>query len=317
MSALQVFNHAMAALGDKGRFSGVFLQWLRQLVDRVNTTSAALDTSVTPADVVSSAPVVGTSTDAARADHAHAHGNLLGGALHAGATTAIAGFLAAADKQKLDWLNVTADHTITGDLDVTGTVVAGLSANATANPGYSFTGRPDAGLAFDNNQGLPFLGFANVAVIYWCTSFVSFNIDPLILRNGAQLVNSDALPSLLQFKQAGALMRIAAATVQARLSEPPVYTTVNYTMAATDAVVVVVSPSSSRTITLPPIANMTDGDQIQIKDGGGAGATKNITIDANASELIDGALTQTINTNWGTKRLMAVTISSVRQWITI
>jgi hypothetical protein len=44
----------------------------------------------------------GATGDASDAGHTHAHGNLAGGSLHAAATTGAAGFMAAADKSKLD-----------------------------------------------------------------------------------------------------------------------------------------------------------------------------------------------------------------------
>lgn len=44
----------------------------------------------------------GTSGDASRADHVHAHGNQAGGLLHAAATSGAAGFMSSADKVKLD-----------------------------------------------------------------------------------------------------------------------------------------------------------------------------------------------------------------------
>lgn len=47
----------------------------------------------------------GTATQAARADHQHAHDNQGGGSLHAVATTTTAGFMSAADKTILDDLN--------------------------------------------------------------------------------------------------------------------------------------------------------------------------------------------------------------------
>lgn len=53
----------------------------------------------------------GTGTSASRDDHVHAHGNQLGGALHANATptagTNLAGFMSAADKTKVDALATT------------------------------------------------------------------------------------------------------------------------------------------------------------------------------------------------------------------
>jgi len=69
-------------------------------LDGVATGAAAL-TSSTPA-AVGLTPVVGVGTTAARADHVHAHGVQTDGTLHAAATTTVAGFLAAADKLKLD-----------------------------------------------------------------------------------------------------------------------------------------------------------------------------------------------------------------------
>jgi hypothetical protein len=51
----------------------------------------------------------GTSIDGARADHVHAHGNQLGGSLHAAATTSAAGFMSGTDKTKID--NATASGT--------------------------------------------------------------------------------------------------------------------------------------------------------------------------------------------------------------
>jgi len=55
----------------------------------------------------------GTSSEYARGNHAHAHGNRAGGSLHALATTVLAGFMSAADKLKLDNIvpgHVIADH---------------------------------------------------------------------------------------------------------------------------------------------------------------------------------------------------------------
>lgn len=48
----------------------------------------------------------GVSTSFARADHVHSHGNQAGGALHAPVTTSVDGFMLAADKVKLDRLEV-------------------------------------------------------------------------------------------------------------------------------------------------------------------------------------------------------------------
>lgn len=60
---------------------------------------------------IGSSNVEGTSTSLARADHVHAHGNLGGGSMHAEATTSAAGFMSAADKQKLDGIAASATNT--------------------------------------------------------------------------------------------------------------------------------------------------------------------------------------------------------------
>lgn len=60
-------------------------------------------TNVAP-QAVSTIPATGTGTAAAREDHIHAHSNLPGGTLHALVTTTVPGFMAFADKVKLDAL---------------------------------------------------------------------------------------------------------------------------------------------------------------------------------------------------------------------
>jgi hypothetical protein len=51
---------------------------------------------------IAAASGVGTSNSAARADHTHGHGDLLGGTLHALATPTTHGFMSNADKAKLN-----------------------------------------------------------------------------------------------------------------------------------------------------------------------------------------------------------------------
>lgn len=108
----------------------------------------------------------GVSEDASRADHVHAHGNQLGGVLHADASGAAAGFLTAAHFTKITDLPLAADLTtslsgkastthaathVTGSTDVIASAVAsgnaglmtgadkakldGISAGAAANKG--------------------------------------------------------------------------------------------------------------------------------------------------------------------------------------
>lgn len=63
----------------------------------------------------------GTSTQAARGDHVHAHGAQAGGGLHSTATTTAAGFMSAADKTKLNGIAANAQVNVPTNLGVGGT----------------------------------------------------------------------------------------------------------------------------------------------------------------------------------------------------
>lgn len=62
-------------------------------------------TVAAPVELTDTTNAVGASTALAPAEHTHAHGNRAGGTLHAVATAALAGFMSAADKSKLDGLS--------------------------------------------------------------------------------------------------------------------------------------------------------------------------------------------------------------------
>ena len=77
------------------RFTGSVL-WER--ID--NEASGPPLSNATPLPLGTASP--GTTNEASRGDHAHAHGDQAGGTLHAAATGALAGFMSASDKSKLD-----------------------------------------------------------------------------------------------------------------------------------------------------------------------------------------------------------------------
>lgn len=76
-----------------------------------------------------------------------------------------------------------------------------------------------------------------------------------------------------------------------------------YTQLVTDFIISYGTLTAARTVTLASAATNGDGKIIIIKDAAGTAAANNITVDGNASETIDGALTQKITNNYGVMRL--------------
>lgn len=73
----------------------------------------------------------------------------------------------------------------------------------------------------------------------------------------------------------------------------------NYTIVNEAVLIVNKTVGAATTVTLPPVAYTPAGRTIEIKDGKGDAATNNITVDANASETIDGSTTSVIALNYG------------------
>jgi hypothetical protein len=82
-----------------------------------------------------------------------------------------------------------------------------------------------------------------------------------------------------------------------------VQTATNYTAEPNDYYIGVTDTAAPRTITLPALASLPDWIQLIIKDESGAAGANNITVDADGTEEIDGALTQVISSNYGVLRL--------------
>jgi len=76
-----------------------------------------------------------------------------------------------------------------------------------------------------------------------------------------------------------------------------------YTSLGSDSYIAVTSTASARTINLIAAATFGAGNILEIADESGGAGTNNITIDANSTETIDGALTKVINSNYGSVRL--------------
>ncbi|MFN5996465.1 MAG: DUF2793 domain-containing protein [Paracoccaceae bacterium] len=108
---------------------------LRDRATHTGTQSAATITGLAAVATSGSASDLAAGTlPAARFDDT-AHGNRAGGALHAAATGSVAGFMAAADKTKLDAITGTntGDQTITLTGDVTGSGTGSFAATVAAN----------------------------------------------------------------------------------------------------------------------------------------------------------------------------------------
>lgn len=78
----------------------------------------------TPASI-GTANAAGSANALSRQDHVHAHGAQTDGSLHAAATTSVAGFMAAADKSKLDAIGIGQNYSrgeSLGDSTITGTL---------------------------------------------------------------------------------------------------------------------------------------------------------------------------------------------------
>lgn len=117
----------------------------------------------------------------------------------------------------------------------------------------------------------------------------------------AELANTAVTPAKADLAQAwthtGSLIANGGMYLKAAVS------TTNVTIDAATTVMAITDTSSARTVTLPAVSG-NNGRIIVVKDATGAAGTNNITVDANASETIDGQLTYVINTNYGSVTLV-------------
>ncbi|MEK6849645.1 MAG: hypothetical protein AABY01_03690, partial [Nanoarchaeota archaeon] len=94
-------------------------------------------------------------------------------------------------------------------------------------------------------------------------------------------------------------------------------TAIDYATTINDHIVAVTSTTVPRTVTLSTVSlaegSATAGFILTIKDESGGAAANNVTIATEGAELIDGAATAVINTNYGVVRVY----SNGSNWFTI
>lgn len=133
------------------------------------------------------------------------------------------------------------------------------------------------------------------------------------LNGNSILTNSNALNVVTSTGTGG---NLGTLKVETSFSRYP--TAVSYTVLLTDIgfgwIIAVTSTAAARTITLPLANVVPAGFQLTIKDESGAAGTNAITIARSNTDLIDGATSVSINTNYGSRTLYS---DGVTKWFII
>lgn len=208
-----------------------------------NTVTEALDITIggaspygtTPANLGTASP--GVSALYARGDHVHGHGAQAGGSLHAGASGSVAGFMSAADKTKLDGLDL-------AELEGMGDVVDVLAADLELTSGGDDRARLQAKLDATGHRLVLEAG---------ATYYIS---SALVLPSGAQIIGQGAtITTHTDWDDSGvdpddrtvSMLRIRGAVTG----------TVNTTLAAT-------YPRGSKTITVASATGIVAGMRLRL-----------------------------------------------------
>lgn len=146
-----------------------------------------------------------------------------------------------------------------------------FSANATAGTTWSVT--------YGGTVKWPANSFTLIPSSSGLTLTTGFTIRTDSPTNGSDLTNKTYVDS----------------ATNAVLYETPTTVSTNYTVLSTDRAVLV-NGSSTVTISLP--GTHVAGQKVNVKDIAGIAGTSNITIQSADSDLIDGAASATINTNY-------------------
>jgi hypothetical protein len=144
----------------------------------------------------------GTSTDAAKADHVHAHGNQTGTSLHALATTSGAGFMSAAQFDLLDGAtdqdsaNTLVQRDASGNFEAN-QITAELVGNA-ATATKLATARTINGESFDGTANITLTAVPNASSVVDASvaSNAAIAGSKIVPQFGSQAVDSNSLASL-------------------------------------------------------------------------------------------------------------------------
>jgi hypothetical protein len=140
------------------------------------------------------------------------------------------------------------------------------------------------------------------------------SVNRLLKLNGnTALANANALNVVTSTGTGGNLGTLKAEVAFSRFA-----TAVSYTILLTDVgfgwVIAVTSTAAARTITLPLANTVPSGWQITVKDESGGALTNNITIARSGSDTIDGATSNVIALNYGSRTLYS---DGVSKWFII
>jgi len=137
--------------------------------------------------------------------------------------------------------------------------------------------------------------------------------DDFLFKNAnASLV--DAVPlSALTKNAAGDISSLETKDAFVRIATAVNYTVVFATVGF-GALIGVTSTAAARTITLPLASTYPAGVPLRVKDESGAAGTNNITITRVGSDVIDGATTSVISTNYGGRHIYS---DGVDKWFLI
>jgi len=140
------------------------------------------------------------------------------------------------------------------------------------------------------------------------------SVNRLLKLNGnTALANANALNVVTSTGTGGNL-----GTLKAEVAFSRYPTAISYTVLLTDVgfgwIIAVTSTAAARTINLPLANAVPAGWQITVKDESGGALTNNITIARAGSDTIDGATSNAINLNYGSRTLYS---DGVSKWFLI